>query len=98
MNLSKYGKSLGIPESRIFFYGEKKNWWSNSGTPDQMLAGDIGGPDSEVFEFDVPHDPKFGKECHPKLQLRESFWKSGIRFLSNIKRRPPAYRTFAKKC
>lgn len=59
-------KSLGIPESRIFFYGEKKNWWSNSGTPDQMLAGDIGGPDSEVFfEFDVPHDPKFGKECHP---------------------------------
>ena len=31
-----------------------------------MLPGDIGGPDSEVFyEFDIPHDPKYGRECHP---------------------------------
>jgi alanyl-tRNA synthetase len=59
-------KKLGVPEERIFFYGEKKNWWSNSGTPDQMKPGDIGGPDSEIFfEFDMPHDPKYGKTCHP---------------------------------
>jgi alanyl-tRNA synthetase len=62
-------KELGVPEEKIFFYGEKHNWWSNSGTPDQMLPGDIGGPDSEIFfEFDIPHDPKFGKECHPNCQ------------------------------
>jgi alanyl-tRNA synthetase len=32
-----------------------------------MPAGEIGGPDSEMFyEFDeVEHDPKFGKFCHP---------------------------------
>lgn len=62
-------KKIGVPEEKIFFYGEDKNWWSNSGTPDKMLPGDIGGPDSEVFyELDVPHDPKFGKFCHPNCE------------------------------
>ena len=60
-------KSLGIPESRIFFYGTDKNWWSRSGSPDKMPEGEIGGPDSEIFfEFDsVGHDKKFGSKCHP---------------------------------
>lgn len=62
-------KDLGIPEERIFFYGVDKNWWSRSGTPDTMPAGEIGGPDSEVFfEFDLPHNTKFGKECHPNCE------------------------------
>ncbi|HQT82728.1 MAG TPA: alanine--tRNA ligase-related protein, partial [Candidatus Paceibacterota bacterium] len=51
---------------RIFSYGAKKNWWSRAGVPAKMPAGEIGGPDSEVFyDFGLPHDPKFGKECHP---------------------------------
>ena len=60
-------KQLGIPENRIFYYGVKKNWWSRSGVPADMPAGEPGGPDSEVFyEFtDVEHDPKFGNTCHP---------------------------------
>lgn len=60
-------KSLGVADNHIFYYGVKKNWWSRSGTPDKMPAGEPGGPDSEVFfEFtDVKHDPKFGDECHP---------------------------------
>ncbi len=60
-------KSLGISEDRIFTYGAKKNWWSRSGTPDKMPAGEPGGPDSEVFfEFThISHDPKFGDTCHP---------------------------------
>lgn len=60
-------KSLGIPESRIFFYGTDKNWWSRSGSPDEMPEGEIGGPDSEIFfEFDsVRHDKSFGPHCHP---------------------------------
>ena len=62
-------KKLGIPEEKIFFYGFKENWWSRSGTPDKMPVGEIGGPDSEVFfEFDIPHDPKFGRLCHPNCQ------------------------------
>jgi len=57
---------LGIPKDHIFFYPAEKNWWSRAGTPDNMPAGEIGGPDSEVFyEFDVPHDPSYGKFCHP---------------------------------
>lgn len=59
-------KSLGIPQEKIFYYGVDQNWWSRSGTPESMPIGEIGGPDSEVFyEFDIPHDPKFGEKCHP---------------------------------
>lgn len=52
---------------RIFYYNVDKNWWSRSGAPEHMPAGEIGGPDSEVFyEFtDVPHDTAFGEHCHP---------------------------------
>lgn len=57
---------LGLDEKHIHFYGTDKNWWSRSGTPDEMPTGEIGGPDSEMFyEFDVPHNPKFGNFCHP---------------------------------
>jgi alanyl-tRNA synthetase len=59
-------KKIGVSEDHIFFYGVDKNWWSRSGPPDKMPVGEIGGPDSEVFfEFDISHDPKFGKFCHP---------------------------------
>lgn len=60
-------KSLGVSSDHIFEYGVKKNWWSRSGTPDKMPAGEPGGPDSEVFfEFThIEHDPKFGDTCHP---------------------------------
>ena len=60
-------KKLGVPESHIFSYGAEKNWWSRAGVPEDMPVGEPGGPDSEVFfEFThVPHNPKFGKICHP---------------------------------
>lgn len=60
-------QKLGIPKSRIYYYGVKENWWSRTGTPDKMPIGEIGGPDSEVFfEFpQVKHDLKYGKECGP---------------------------------
>ncbi len=59
-------KSLGIVDSRIFYYGVDKNWWSRAGEPDNMPPGEPGGPDSEVFyDFGTSHDPKFGKICHP---------------------------------
>ncbi len=60
-------KKLGIPENKIVFYGVKKNWWSRSGSPEQMPVGEIGGPDSEIFyEFtDISHNQEYGLECHP---------------------------------
>ena len=53
-------------DERIFLYGVDKNWWSRSGTPEQMPIGEIGGPDSEIYyDFGLPHDPRFGEKCHP---------------------------------
>lgn len=52
-------------DERIFYYGVNQNWWSRSGTPEQMPIGEPGGPDTEVFyNFETPHDPKFGSKCH----------------------------------
>lgn len=56
----------GMQGGRIFYYDVKKNWWSRAGTPQQMPAGEPGGPDSEMFyDFGTPHDTKFGPACHP---------------------------------
>lgn len=64
-------KKLGVPESRIVFYGAKKNWWSMTGTPSEMNVGHIGGPDSEVF-YDFgesmrlhENSPYKNETCHP---------------------------------
>lgn len=57
----------GVRENeRIFYYPEKKNWWSRAGIPSNMPEGEPGGPDTEMF-WD------FGEE----LGLHErSQWKS----------------------
>lgn len=39
----------GMSDGRIFYYDEKKNWWSRSGIPSHMPEGEPGGPDSELF-------------------------------------------------
>ncbi len=71
----KYGL-MGLPGAassepgRIFYYNEKKNWWSRSGVPANMPAGEPGGPDSEMFwDFGVElkmheNSPFKDKPCH----------------------------------
>ncbi len=39
----------GMQGGRIFYYDEKKNWWSRAGVPGIMPLGEPGGPDSEMF-------------------------------------------------
>ncbi|MCR4313735.1 MAG: alanine--tRNA ligase [Candidatus Uhrbacteria bacterium] len=56
-----FSEREGMQDGRIFYYDEKKNWWSRSGIPGNMPVGEPGGPDSELF-WD------FGVE----LQLHES--------------------------
>ncbi|MEN9338229.1 MAG: Alanine--tRNA ligase [Candidatus Parcubacteria bacterium] len=46
---------------KIFYYSEKKNWWSRSGVPANMPEGEPGGPDSEMF-YDF--DPRGEKHIH----------------------------------
>lgn len=53
---------LGMKEGeKIFYYSEKKNWWSRSGVPANMPEGEPGGPDSEMF-YDF--DPDLLKKVH----------------------------------
>ncbi len=67
----KRWSELGVSKDHIFEYGVKKNWWSRSGTPEQMPTGEIGGPDSEIF-FDFGASLKLHEnsewknvKCHP---------------------------------
>lgn len=57
---------------RIFYYPEKKNWWSRAGIPGNMPVGEPGGPDTEMF-YDfypnlgrncIPNTPWSGEFCH----------------------------------
>jgi len=62
-------KKLGVPKEKIYFYNSQKNWWSRSGSPNQMPFGEPGGPDSEIF-YDFGLDfhqksPYKDKPCHP---------------------------------
>lgn len=61
----------GMQDGRIFAYGDKKNWWSRSGEPSKMPAGEPGGPDSEIFydfgsELELHENSSFAHvPCHP---------------------------------
>lgn len=63
-------KKLGFPEDHIHYYIDK-NWWSRAGSYENMPAGELGGPDSEVFfDFGAQHkiheNSSFAHEsCHP---------------------------------
>lgn len=54
---------------RIIFAGVNDNWWSRSGTPEDMPPSEIGGPDTEVY-FDL--DPNKGKLEGSFKQLSDS--------------------------
>lgn len=50
-------RSLGIPDSRIFFYGKRDNWWGPAGATGPC------GPDTEMF-YDTT-GKAHGKNCKP---------------------------------
>ena len=66
LDTAENGDKLGLQGGRIFFYNDKKNWWSRGGGLDTTPIGDPCGPDSEVFyDFgEENHDASFGK-AHP---------------------------------
>jgi len=66
----EHAEKDGMGDGRIFYYPEQKNWWSRAGEPNNMPAGEPGGPDSEVFydfgaELQLHEQSAFAQEpCH----------------------------------
>lgn len=91
-------KSLGVPESRIFYYNAKKNWWSRAGEPEKMPAGEPGGPDSEVFfDFGTPHDPAFGEKCHPNCDCGRFMEIANSVFMQYAKQKDGSLKELSQK-
>ncbi len=66
LDTEENGAKVGDQGGRIFFYGNKKNWWSRSGTPQEMPVGEPGGPTTEMFYLfpEVEHNSEYGEKCH----------------------------------
>jgi alanyl-tRNA synthetase len=88
----------GMGDARIFAYAAKKNWWSRSGVPENMPAGEPGGPDSEVFyDFGIPHDSKYGKNCHPNCDCGRFLEIGNSVFMQYIKKPDGAFENLPKQ-
>ncbi len=98
LDTEKKGGEAGMQGGRIFSYGAKKNWWSRAGVPSNMPPGEIGGPDSEVFyDFGLPHDEKFGKECHPNCDCGRFVEVGNSVFMQFVKRSDGAFEELPKR-
>lgn len=92
------GYEKGMQGGRIFSYGAKKNWWSRSGVPGKMPPGEPGGPDSEIFyDFGTPHDPKWGKECHPNCDCGRFVEICNSVFMQFVKNEDGSFSELPKK-
>jgi alanyl-tRNA synthetase len=60
----------GMQGGCIFYYDEKKNWWSRVGAPAGMPVGEPGGPDTEMF-FDF--HPELDEKCIPGTPFSGAF-------------------------
>src|SRR3989344_5452448 len=98
MESAEIWKELGMPEERILFYDAKKNWWSRSGTPEKMPAGEPGGPDSEIFfDFQTPHDIAFGEKCHPNCDCGRFMEIGNSVFMQFIKQSDGSFKELPKR-
>ncbi|HET8670953.1 MAG TPA: alanine--tRNA ligase-related protein, partial [Candidatus Saccharimonadales bacterium] len=81
------GAKVGDQSGRIFFYGNKKNWWSRAGTPAEMPVGEPGGPTTEMFYLfpGVQHNPEYGEKCHVNCDCGRYIELGNSVFMSYIK-------------
>jgi alanyl-tRNA synthetase len=81
------GYQKGDQGGRIFFYDNKKNWWSRAGTPAEMPVGEPGGPTTEMFYLypGVEHNPKYGKKCHPNCDCGRYIELGNSVFMAYVK-------------
>ncbi|HQU07828.1 MAG: alanine--tRNA ligase [Parcubacteria group bacterium 21-54-25] len=98
LGTEEVGSKTGMQGGRIFAYGAKKNWWSRSGVPNKMPAGEPGGPDSEVFyDFGTPHDTKFGTHCHPNCDCGRFIEIGNSVFMQYVKQEDGSFAELPKK-
>jgi alanyl-tRNA synthetase len=92
------GYQKGMQGGRIFFYEAKKNWWSRAGIPENMPAGEPGGPDSEVFyDFGTAHNEKFGPQCHPNCDCGRFVEIGNSVFMQYIKQKDGTFTLLPKQ-
>ncbi len=92
------GGEKGMQGGRIFYYDASKNWWSRSGTPENMPEGEPGGPDSEVFyDFGIPHDKSFGENCHPNCDCGRFMEIGNSVFMEYQKQKKERFRELPQK-
>lgn len=92
------GYVKGMQGGRIFYYNAKKNWWSRSGVPENMPAGEPGGPDSEMFyDFGTPHDTAWGPECHPNCDCGRFLEIGNSVFMQYIKKEDGTFALLPKQ-
>ncbi len=98
LGTEEHGGEVGMQGGRIFSYGARKNWWSRAGVPAKMPAGEIGGPDSEVFyDFGGEHDPAFGAHCHPNCDCGRFIEVGNSVFMQFIKQEDGSFKELPKK-
>jgi len=92
-------ENVGLnPKDRISYYGVDKNWWSRSGVPSNMPTNEPGGPDSEVFyDFETPHDKKFGDVCHPNCPCGRFLEIGNSVFMEHQKQRDGSFKKLPQK-
>ena len=94
------GYKKGMQGGRIFYYDAKKNWWSRSGTPDKMPAGEPGGPDSEIF-YDFGEefaDPAYAdKKLHPNSDSGQFIEIGNSVFMEFIKQEDGSFKALPRR-
>ena len=88
LDTEENGAKVGDQGGRIFFYGNKKNWWSRAGTPAQMPVGEPGGPTTEMFYLfpEVEHNPAYGEKCHVNCDCGRYIELGNSVFMAYVKR------------
>jgi len=93
----------GIEEGeKIFYYSEKKNWWSRAGIPNNMPEGEPGGPDTEMFwDFGISlglHEksPWKDKPCHVNCDCGR-FMEIGNNVFMEYKKTASGFEKLAQK-
>ncbi|MGI5828201.1 MAG: alanine--tRNA ligase [Patescibacteria group bacterium] len=100
---TKIGTEGFDPNVKIYTYGASKNWWSRSGEPENMPAGEIGGPDSEIF-YDFGEELRLHENspfkdipCHPNCDCGRFLEIGNSVFMEYIKTEDGNFKSLPQK-